>query len=88
MVETPIKLSNWDHLVAVTNLVNKHDRDWAFSKSDHEAAYKQLPVDPPRGKLAVISLRSPNGQRWYGFVARTLVSELYQMFLIITSPQG
>ena len=73
VVETPIKLVCWDHLVEIANLVNDGKRDWAFIKADHEAAYKQLPMCMGHQKLAVIALRSPADDRWYGFFSRTMV---------------
>ena len=73
VVETPIKLVSWDHLAELTNLVNDGSRDWAFFKADHEAAYKQLPLDYSHAKLAVVALRSPIDGRWYGFLSRTMM---------------
>ena len=73
VVETPIKLVSWDHLAELTHLVNDGTRDWAFMKADHEAAYKQLPLDHHHAKLAVIALRSPTNGMWYGFISRTLM---------------
>ena len=73
IVETPIKLVSWDHLAELTHLVNDGSRDWDFMKADHEAAYKQLPLDHYQAKLAVIALRSPVDGKWYGFISRTLM---------------
>ena len=73
VVETPIKLVSWDHLAELSNLANTSDRDWALFKADHEAAYKQLPLDYNHTKLAVIALRSPVDGQWYGFLSRTLM---------------
>ena len=73
VVETPIKLVSWDHLTELTHLVNTNDRDWAFFKADHEAAYKQLPLDYCHSKLSVIALRPPHDHRWYGFISRTMM---------------
>ena len=73
VVETPIKLVSWDHLAELTNLVNDGSRDWGFFKADHEAAYKQLPLDYSHANLAVIALRSPTNGLWYGFLSRTLM---------------
>ena len=49
------------------------DRDLDFFKADHEADYKQLPMDVAHSKLAAIALRSPLDNRRYGFVIRTMV---------------
>ena len=43
-------------------------------KADHEAAYKQLPIDPADQALTIIALRCPPDNKRYGFVTRTLVS--------------
>ena len=42
---------------------------WNFMKSDHEAAYKQLPLKGGHSELAVIALRNPCDGRRYGFLA-------------------
>ena len=73
VVETPIKLVSWDHLAELTHFVNTGSRDWGFFKADHEAAYKQLPLDFPHAKLAVVPLRSPTDGLCYGFVSRTMM---------------
>ena len=70
---TPINLANWDHVAQLSNLVNAGSRDWAFFKADHEAAYKQLPLDAEKAKLAVAALRSPVDNRRYCFISRTMV---------------
>ena len=54
-------------------MLNAHDRDLAFFKADHEAAYKQLPLGYSHANLAVIAPRSPVDDQWYGFVSRTLM---------------
>ena len=57
---------------SLAHLVSTGDRDWSFSKSYHESSYKKLPLEPHRARLAVIALRSPFGDLWYGFPSRTL----------------
>ena len=42
-------------------------------KEDHNASYKQLPIDPAELSAAIIALRHPVVHRWYGFVTRTLI---------------
>ena len=73
VVETPIKLVRWDHLAELTHRVNDGSREWGFFKADHEAAYKQLPLDSSHAKLAVVAMRSPVGHKWYGFISRTMM---------------
>ena len=54
-------------------MVNDHKRAWAFFKSDHEAAYKQLPYGTNHTAETVIALRSPSDARWYGFIRHAKV---------------
>ena len=72
-VLTPIKLVSWDHLAEMCRRTSKFNLDWHFFKADHEAAYKQLPLNWEHSSLAVIALRSPKDNRWYGFMSRTLM---------------
>ena len=73
-VLTPIKLASWDHLAQMCRSVGPTKCDWHFFKADHEAAYKQLPLREDEFSLAVIALRCPANDRWYGFLSRTLMS--------------
>ena len=73
VVQTPIKLASWDHVAEMCRLVASTACDWHFFKADHEAAYKQLPLNWEHSRLAVIALRSPTDGRWYGFMSRTLM---------------
>ena len=73
VVLTPIKLASWDHVAEMCSQIREPNRDWHFFKADHEAAYKQLPIDEGHAKLAVIALRSPHDHKWYGFMSRTLM---------------
>ena len=73
VAETPIRLESRDHLSELTNRADDGSRDWSFFKADHEAAYKQLPLDCAHSKLAVVTLRSPDHNRWYGFISRTMM---------------
>ena len=72
-VETPIKLASWGHVAEMRRSVQSIERFWHFMKSDHEAAYKQLPLEWCQSSLAVVALRSPEDGRWYGFFSRTLL---------------
>ena len=73
VVETPIKLASWDHVAEMCHSIASSSHAWHFMKADHEAAYKQLPLDWDQAKLAVVALRSPEDGRWYGFFSRTLL---------------
>ena len=48
-------------------------RPWSFLKADHEAAYKQLPLDPAHATLAMVGLRHPQLWTWHGFLPHTLL---------------
>ena len=72
-VLTPIKLVSWDHVAELCRLVSSAAFDWEFSKADHEADYKQLPLEGKHSQLAVIALKGPKTKRRYGFFIRTMV---------------
>ena len=72
-VLTPIKLASWGHIAEMCNSVRQSAVGWHFSKAAHEAAYKQLPLLWEHISLAVISLRPPTDDRWYGFMSRSMV---------------
>ena len=72
-VHTPIRLVSWDHLSQLCRTFARDGRDWALFKADHEAAYKQLPMDPADQLFAIIALRHPTSGIWHGFRSRTLV---------------
>ena len=84
IAETPIKLVSWGHLTELTDRVGDKGRDWAFFKADHEAAYKQLPLDYGPAKLAAIALRSPVDQNWYGFLIRTMLFGSFRPYFVTT----
>ena len=69
-VRTPITLPTWGRIGQLSLAVRDSAVDWAFSKADHEAAYKNLPSPRPRPTVA---LRSPVDGRWCGFLSRTLL---------------
>ena len=72
-VHTPIKLVSWDHIAQISHLISEGKLELGMVKADHEAAYKQLPIDPDDQALTIIALRCPTDNKWYGFVTRTLV---------------
>ena len=71
---TPIKLVYWDHLSHLSRLVASSGKSRYFSKSDHEAAYKQLSMVWSHSYLSVIALRNPRDKQRYGLLIRTMVS--------------
>ena len=71
--KTPISLPTWDHIGQMTISVAPSARQWPFLKTDHTAAYKQLPLRPDNADLAVIALRGPVYGRWAAFRSRNLV---------------
>ena len=72
-VHTPIQLVSWGDIAQLANFLASDGGDWVMFKADHEAAYKQLPLDPADMKNAIAALRDPVSHRWYGFVSRALV---------------
>ena len=73
VVATPIKLPSRGHLVEISNIGYAGRRDWPFPKSDHEASYRKISLDPLHAKLSAISMRPPTDDRWYGLFSRTMV---------------
>jgi len=59
LVETPITVPSWDHVVTMCDHVRKNPGTWFFGKVDHESAYKFLPIRPDHMRFARIILRSP-----------------------------
>ena len=72
-VKTPIKLPTWDHIGQLALDVQKTNRPWSFVKTDHEAAYKQPPLDREHAKLAMVTLRHPTSGTWYAFRPHSLL---------------
>ena len=70
---TPIKLPTWDHIGQMCLHCRDSDREWSFFKTDHAAAYKNLPLAPDSAKLCLVTLRNPEDGKWYGFWPRTLL---------------
>ena len=54
---TPIKLAPWGHVAELCRKASSSPFDWAFSKADDEAAYKQIPPLPEHSQLAAIALK-------------------------------
>ena len=72
-VWTPIKLPTWDHIGQMASDVKETNRPWSFLKVDHEAAYKQLPLDPSRAKYALAALLRPTLLTWHAFRPHALL---------------
>ena len=72
-IPTPIKLVSWCHVSQLFRRYASDGRDWALFKADHEAAYKQLPLDAQDQAAAIIALRHPTSGKWFGFRPRTLM---------------
>ena len=72
-VWTPIKLPTWDHIAQLAALVRGAKCAWSFFKTDHESAYKQLPISPEDQRASVVALRHPKTGAWMAFVPRTLL---------------
>ena len=69
----PINLVRWGQVAQLANLANARGGVCAFSKSDDEAVYKQIPIEADRAILAVAASLSPVDNRRYGFISRTIV---------------
>ena len=72
-VWTPIKLPTWDHIAQMCLDIRHTRKPWEFFKSDHEAAYKQLPLRPEHARLAFVALRDPITSRWMAFPPKALL---------------
>ena len=72
-IGTPIELPTCDHIAQMSLNVRPMKKDWEFFKSDHEAAYKQLPMRPEHANLATVSLRYPATTPWIAFHPNALL---------------
>ena len=54
-----IRLPSWGYICQMCLDFRTPDRKWAFFKSDRDAAYTQLPIDPSRAHLALVTRRNP-----------------------------
>ena len=70
---TPIKLPTWDHIAQMCLDIADTSRPWGFIKTDHEAAYKQLPLRPDHARLAFVALRNPTSGVWVASPPRVLL---------------
>ena len=69
----PIQLVSWGHFPQLCRACFGSVIDWSLFKAYHEAAYKQLPLEPIDQARAVIAIRRPGSGKWFGLVSRTLV---------------
>ena len=72
-VRTPIKLPTWGHIAQNALNVRDANEPWAFYKTDHASAYKQLPPGPKRDGLAMAALRHQTLNTWFVFAHRSLL---------------
>ena len=72
-VTTPITLPGWGHITSASRILSTKQCAWAFGKSDHEAAYKALPLLPADARHAAIALWGPNTRARFGFKPKTLL---------------
>ena len=72
-VRTPIELVPRGNVSQLCRSYATDGREWALFNADHEAAYKQLPLDPADQPYAIIALRNPVAGRWHGFRSMTLM---------------
>ena len=72
-VWTPIILPTWGHIAQMCLDIRYTKKPCEFPKSDHEAAYKQLPLRPEHTKLAFVALRDPITYRWMAFPPKALL---------------
>ena len=72
-VETPTHLVSLGDIPKLSILLDSKSGDWVMCKSDRNAAYKQLPIDPDYQATAIAALRHPSEGMRYGFVTRTQI---------------
>ena len=72
IVQTPITVPSWDHVVSMCELVRKSPGTWSFGKVDHESAYKFLPINPDHMRMSRIILRHPQSGILQIFQAKVL----------------
>lgn len=59
----PIKLPTLGHISQISLNIREPDEPWAFPKTYHVAAYKQLPMGPKHADLALAAPRHPPPDR-------------------------
>ena len=69
----PITLPTWGHIGQIAAGLSFPPRDWSFTKADHKADYKNLPLNLDQSQFCIVALRSPGDAKWYGFAPRTLL---------------
>ena len=71
---TPTQLVSWGHMARLSQLLVKEGGDWALTKAGHEAACKQLPIEPRDQRHVIVALRRPRAHTWRGFATRALIA--------------
>ena len=72
-INTPINLPTWDHFTSLTNLLRDlmPNASLAMGKTDHEDAYKNVPLAPNDQDLAAVTLKCHSDGKPYCFLTRT-----------------
>ena len=73
VVDTAIAIASWGLVAEMRRAAAPSGRDWQFMKAERDDAYKQPPLAWGQSELSVVSIRSPAGGRWYGFLSRALL---------------
>ena len=73
VIDSPLTLPSWDHLVEVSLSLNRVPRDWAFLKGDRDSAYKNLPILKEHSRFCMITLFNPYDSKWYAFEPKTQI---------------
>ena len=72
-VWTPIKLPTWGHIAQLAASARSAKRAWSFFKTDHESAYRKLPLSPEDQCVSAVVLRHPKTRAWAAFAPRALL---------------
>ena len=70
---SPITLPTWDHIAQLSMAAYRTNTRSTFLKADHDAEYKQLPLDPDFAGITVVALRGPVTSKWHEFFPRVLL---------------
>ena len=72
-IATPVNLAPRGHVSEICRRARPSKGEWRFTKADHEAAFKQLPLREEHSRLAAVFLRNPADGCWYSFRSRALL---------------
>ena len=73
VIDSPIVLPSWGHVVEQILPTNGIHRGWDFLKIDHESAYKNLPIRPSDSRFCNIVLWSEVEGCWFAFEPKTQI---------------